>query len=56
MSQTTQKLVTDLRVLLADAKDLMQATATQSGEKMGEMRTRIQRTMAAAAGLLVGRH
>jgi ElaB/YqjD/DUF883 family membrane-anchored ribosome-binding protein len=46
MSQTTQKLVTDLRVLLADAKDLMQATATQGGEKIAEMRARIQRTIA----------
>ena len=46
MTQLTQKLVTDLRVLLADAKDLMLATASQTGEKIAEMRARIQRTIA----------
>lgn len=46
MTQATQKLVMDLRVLLADAKDLMLATAAQSGEKIAEMRARIQRTIA----------
>lgn len=46
MTQATQKLVTDLRVLMADARDLMLATASQTGEKIVEMRARIKRTIA----------
>ena len=38
----TQKLVTDLRVLVTDAEDLVKATAAQTGEKIAEVRTRIQ--------------
>ena len=45
-SPATQKLVTDLRVLLSDAKDLLKATAAQGGEKLTEMRARIQQTIA----------
>jgi len=54
MTQATQKLVTDLRVLLTDAEDLMQATASQGGEKMAEMRARIQRTIAEIRPRLAG--
>jgi ElaB/YqjD/DUF883 family membrane-anchored ribosome-binding protein len=46
MNQATQKLLMDFRVLLADAKDLMVATASQGGEKIVEMRARIKRTIA----------
>ncbi len=38
----TQKLVTDLKVLVDDAEDLVKATAAQTGDKIVEVRNRIQ--------------
>lgn len=38
----TQKLVTDLKVLVDDAEDLVKATAAQTGDKIIEVRSRIQ--------------
>ena len=39
---TTEKLVQDLRVLVADAEALLAATAGQAGEKIAEMRAQAQ--------------
>ncbi|MCL2829250.1 MAG: DUF883 family protein [Betaproteobacteria bacterium] len=36
------KLVTDLKAVVADAEEILRATANQAGEKMGELRERIQ--------------
>lgn len=36
------KLVSDLKVVVADAEELLKATASQAGEKAAELRTRIQ--------------
>jgi ElaB/YqjD/DUF883 family membrane-anchored ribosome-binding protein len=36
-----EKLMTDLKVLTHDAEALMQATAGQAGEKVGELRHRL---------------
>jgi ElaB/YqjD/DUF883 family membrane-anchored ribosome-binding protein len=44
----TQKLVADLRVVVADAEELLRATAGQAGEKIGVARERIQASLAAA--------
>jgi len=46
MTQATQKLVTDFRVLVADAEDLVKATAAQTGDKIAEVRGRIQQSAA----------
>lgn len=36
------KLVQDMRVVIADAEELLRATATQAGERIGVARERIQ--------------
>jgi len=41
----TQKLVTDYKVLVTDAEELIKATTTQSAEKIAEARTRMQRAL-----------
>ena len=46
MDETTpvnrDKLVQDMKVVIADAEELLRATATQAGEKIGVARERIQ--------------
>jgi ElaB/YqjD/DUF883 family membrane-anchored ribosome-binding protein len=44
----TQKLVADLKVVVADAEELLRASAGQAGEKIGVARERIQASLAAA--------
>jgi ElaB/YqjD/DUF883 family membrane-anchored ribosome-binding protein len=39
---TTDKLLQDLRVVVADAEELLRATATQAGEKAAAARERIR--------------
>jgi len=36
------KLVADLRVVVSDAEELLAATASQTGEKIAELRSRMQ--------------
>lgn len=36
------KLVSDLKVVISDAEEILKATANQAGEKVGELRERIQ--------------
>jgi ElaB/YqjD/DUF883 family membrane-anchored ribosome-binding protein len=43
-----QKLVADLKVVVADAEDLLRATASQAGEKVSAARERIQASLATA--------
>jgi ElaB/YqjD/DUF883 family membrane-anchored ribosome-binding protein len=45
MSTQSQKLATDIRVLVDDAEALMKATATETGEKVIELRRRLQQTV-----------
>jgi ElaB/YqjD/DUF883 family membrane-anchored ribosome-binding protein len=40
---TTQKLISDVKVLIDDAEELLRATADQTGERIGELRQRLQR-------------
>jgi ElaB/YqjD/DUF883 family membrane-anchored ribosome-binding protein len=44
----TQKLVADLKVVIADAEELLRATAGQAGEKISVARERIQASLATA--------
>ena len=43
-----EKLMQDLRVVVADAEELLRATAGQAGEKVSMARERIQESLAAA--------
>jgi len=43
-----QKLVADLKVVVADAEELLRATASQAGEKVTAARERIQASLATA--------
>ena len=43
-----QKLVADLKVVVADAEELLRATAAQAGEKVSAARERIQASLATA--------
>ncbi len=43
-----EKLMQDLRVVVADAEELLRATAGQAGEKVSVVRERIQENLAAA--------
>jgi ElaB/YqjD/DUF883 family membrane-anchored ribosome-binding protein len=42
------KLAADLKVVVADAEELLRATASQAGEKVGVARERIQASLAQA--------
>ena len=41
-TEATQKLVTDLRVLVRDAEDLARATVAQTGDKITDLRGKVQ--------------
>ena len=43
-----QKLVADLKVVVADAEELLRATASQAGEKVSAARARIEASLATA--------
>ena len=43
-----EKLVADLKAVVADAEELLRATASQAGEKVSAARERIQASLAAA--------
>lgn len=44
------KLMSDLRVVIEDAEELLKLTAGQAGEKVAEMRSRIQDRLVRAKG------
>jgi ElaB/YqjD/DUF883 family membrane-anchored ribosome-binding protein len=51
-SITKEKLVEDLKIVIADAEDLLRATASQAGEKISAAREKVQDTLdRARAGL-----
>jgi ElaB/YqjD/DUF883 family membrane-anchored ribosome-binding protein len=41
-----QKLVSDMKVVVADAEEILRATAGVAGDKMGDLRERIRRAFA----------
>jgi ElaB/YqjD/DUF883 family membrane-anchored ribosome-binding protein len=45
---TKEKLVADLKIVVADAEELLRATAAQAGEKVSAARERIQASLATA--------
>jgi len=45
---TKQKLIADLKVVIADAEELLKVTANQAGEKVGELRVRMQENLISA--------
>jgi ElaB/YqjD/DUF883 family membrane-anchored ribosome-binding protein len=49
---STQKLVADLKVVVADAEELLRATAGQAGEKVSAARERIQASLVTARAKL----
>ena len=40
---TTEKLSEDFKVLIDDAEDLVKATASQTGERIGDLRQRLEK-------------
>jgi ElaB/YqjD/DUF883 family membrane-anchored ribosome-binding protein len=40
---TTQKLISDVKVLIDDAEELLRATAGQTGERITDLRQRLER-------------
>ena len=53
MSQVTkEKLVADFRVVVADAEELLRATAGQAGEKIADLRAKAQDNLAVARAKL----
>lgn len=48
-----EKLMQDLRVVVADAEELLRATAGQAGEKVSSARERIQESLSHAKGRLI---
>jgi ElaB/YqjD/DUF883 family membrane-anchored ribosome-binding protein len=42
---TKDKLVSDLKIVISDAEDLLRATAGQAGEKIAAARTRIEASL-----------
>ena len=45
---TIDKLITDVKLVIADTEELLRATAGQAGEKVAEIRARTQDRLAAA--------
>jgi len=48
-----EKLATDLRVVIADAEELLKATAAQQGEKIAALRIRVEESLGAARSWVV---
>lgn len=60
MEATREKLVSDIKVLIDDAEELLKATATHAGERVATVRQRIEqslhegkRSLAETEGLLL---
>jgi len=45
---TREKLVADFKVVVADAEEILRATAGQAGDKMGELRAKLQDHLSSA--------
>ncbi len=51
---TKEKLAADLKLVIADAEELLRATASQAGEKVSAARVKIQESLDAAKLKLAG--
>ena len=47
-----EKLVADLKAVVADAEEILRATASQTGDKVGELRSRIEARLASTRARL----
>jgi len=47
-SVTKEKLVADFKVVVADAEEILRATAGQAGDKMADLRVKLQSNLNAA--------
>jgi ElaB/YqjD/DUF883 family membrane-anchored ribosome-binding protein len=47
-----EKLVADLKAVVADAEEILRATASQTGDKVSELRSRIEARLAATRARL----
>jgi ElaB/YqjD/DUF883 family membrane-anchored ribosome-binding protein len=47
------KLISDMKVVMADADELLRVTAGQAGDKMAELRTKLQANLSNARASLV---
>lgn len=45
MEATSEKLVSDFKVLIDDAEELLKATANQAGEKVATVRQRVEQSL-----------
>lgn len=45
MSAQSEKLASDIKVLVRDAEDFVRATAAETGEKVVELRRRVQQSV-----------
>ena len=53
MSQVSKdKLIADVRVVIADAEELLRATANQAGDKVADVRAKVQDHLATAKASL----
>ena len=48
MEATTDKLVQDMKTVVTDAEDLLEATASQSGEQIARIRARAEESLRVA--------
>jgi len=48
MNAPTEKIATDVRVLVSDVEELLKATATQSGERIAAARARLESALTQA--------
>ncbi len=51
-TESKEKLIADFKVVVADAEALLQATASETGEKLGEARTKLEKRLEEARGRL----
>lgn len=51
---TTDKLVQDLRLVVGDAEDLLKATASQTGERVQQVRAKAEESLRGARARLEG--
>ena len=55
MNAPAEKLISDINVLASDIRELLAATASQSGEQLAAVRARVEATLANARDTVVVR-
>ncbi len=51
-TESKEKLIADFKLVVADAEELLQATASEAGEKFGVTRAKLEKKLEAAKGKL----